>query len=111
MNVRRILAAVLFFTALVVVGAGSVAVAASSERQVTEATLQELEHDDAHKSLTADAVKQARAAIERATRMRAAGDRPDRALWACAALATVNAKSSVLAPALAQGGHHRTAGQ
>ena len=74
MNVRRILAAVLFFTALVGVGAGSLAIAASSERQVTEATLQELEHDEAHKSLTADAVKQARAAIERATRMRAAGD-------------------------------------
>ena len=65
------MAAVLFSTALC---AGSVAIAASSERQVTEATLQELEHDEAHKSLTADAVKQARAAIERATRMRAAGD-------------------------------------
>lgn len=50
------------------------AIASGDPRKATETTLDELEHDPAQKALTEDAVKRARAAMERATRMRAAGD-------------------------------------
>ena len=43
-------------------------------RATTEASLTELQRDPASNLATADAVQQARAALERATRMRAAGD-------------------------------------
>lgn len=50
------------------------ALAASGTTDSTDAILTSLERDDAHKALTADAVKRARSAQERATRMRATGD-------------------------------------
>jgi hypothetical protein len=58
---------------LLSVGVG-VALAAPGDRSSTEATLADLEKDPATKELTADAVKKSRAALERATRMRASGD-------------------------------------
>lgn len=48
--------------------------AAPSDRAATEGALAELEKDPATKDSTAEAVKKSRAALERATRMRAAGD-------------------------------------
>jgi len=58
---------------LVGVGVG-VALATQDDRASTEATLAALEKDPAAKDITADAVKKSRDALERATRMRAAGD-------------------------------------
>jgi hypothetical protein len=46
----------------------------ADDRAVAERTLQELERDTAHKDQTADAVQHGREALERANRMRAAGD-------------------------------------
>ena len=57
------------------VGVASLAVAASGDdRSVAESIAADLERDEAHKALTADTVKKARAALERAQRMRASGD-------------------------------------
>jgi hypothetical protein len=54
-----------------------VAVSARGDDRVTaEALLVPIEHDAAHASVTADAVKQARASLERARRMRDATDEP-----------------------------------
>jgi hypothetical protein len=49
-------------------------VAAADDRASTAALLDQLEHDPAHAPLVAGNVKRARAALERATRLRAAGD-------------------------------------
>ncbi len=48
--------------------------ASPNDRATTEAALAELEKDPTTKDTTADAVKKSRDALERATRMRAAGD-------------------------------------
>ena len=54
---------------------GAVALAGNGDDlHVAESVVSELERDEAHKALTADTVKKARAALERARRMRAAGD-------------------------------------
>jgi hypothetical protein len=50
--------------------------ARGDDRATAEAILVPLEHDAAHASITADAIKQARFALERATRMRDANDEP-----------------------------------
>jgi hypothetical protein len=50
--------------------------ARGDERATAEALLAAIEHDTAHATLTADAVKQSRVALERATRMRDANDEP-----------------------------------
>jgi hypothetical protein len=50
------------------------AIARADDRASAIALLDVLEHDDAHRAVTADAVSQARTALERATRMRSAGD-------------------------------------
>jgi hypothetical protein len=50
--------------------------ARGDDRATAEAILAAVERDTAHASLTADAVKQARTALERATRMRDANDEP-----------------------------------
>ncbi len=49
-------------------------VARGDERAVTEARLVDLEKDPAHKAATAEMVRGAREAMERATRLRSAGD-------------------------------------
>ncbi len=59
---------------LTVLGLVVAATAHGDDRATAEALLAPLEHDDAHKSITVDAVKQARDALERATRMRDAND-------------------------------------
>jgi hypothetical protein len=51
-----------------------VAFAAGDDRSAAESAIADLEKDPKTKALTADAVKQARAALERARRMRDAGD-------------------------------------
>lgn len=53
---------------------GSQAFAAADDRSATEAILVELDHDTAHKTMTADAVRRSREALERGTRMRQSGD-------------------------------------
>ena len=53
---------------------GLAAAASGDDRASAEATLQALEQDQAHKMLTADLVRRARAALERASRMQASGD-------------------------------------
>jgi len=50
--------------------------ARGDDRASAEAILAPLEHDAAHATVTADAIKQARLALERATRMRDANDEP-----------------------------------
>lgn len=50
------------------------AVASGDDRSNAETILGVLEHDSAHKALTADLVRRSRAALERATRMQSAGD-------------------------------------
>ncbi len=55
-------------------GALGTSLAAGGSADSTDAVLASLEADPAHKALTADAVRQARSAEERATRMRQAGD-------------------------------------
>jgi len=59
---------------LLLVGAGSVALAAGDEKRATEAMIAAAERDPAHKAVTQDLVKRARDASERAARMRAASD-------------------------------------
>jgi hypothetical protein len=59
-----------------VVGLGIAATAYGDDRATAEAILAPLEHDAAHKAVTADAVKLARDSLERATRMRDANDEP-----------------------------------
>ncbi len=64
-----------FAIALTAAPAAGVALAASPvDRASTEAALSELERDPATKESVADAAKQARLALDRATRMKAAGD-------------------------------------
>jgi hypothetical protein len=60
--------------AAALVGLGVAATAQGDDRATAQAILAPLEHDDAHKAVTADAVKQAKDALERATRMRDAND-------------------------------------
>ncbi len=50
------------------------AAAGSDDRVVAETILKEVEHDEAHKSLAAEAVANAHSALERAARMRSGGD-------------------------------------
>jgi hypothetical protein len=65
----------LAFTVALVLGVASLALAAGGDdTRATEAILSGLEADPAHKAVTQDLVKRSRAALERATRMRAAGD-------------------------------------
>ncbi|MEO7113888.1 MAG: hypothetical protein ABI183_25835 [Polyangiaceae bacterium] len=52
----------------------AISAATEDDRTATERMVSELDHDAAHKTLTADAVAQARKALERALRMRQAGD-------------------------------------
>lgn len=54
--------------------AATFALAAPDERRTTEAILADAERDDAHKNVTQDLTKRSRAAMERAKRMREAGD-------------------------------------
>jgi len=54
--------------------AGIAATATGDDRTSAVAILDVLEHDAAHKTVTAEPVALARAALERATRMRTAGD-------------------------------------
>lgn len=54
--------------------APAIAGAAEDDRAATERMATELDHDAAHKTLTADAVGHARKALERALRMRQSGD-------------------------------------
>jgi hypothetical protein len=57
------------------VGLGiAAATAQGDDRATAEAILAPIEHDAAHKAVTADAVKQARDALEQGTRMRDAND-------------------------------------
>jgi hypothetical protein len=58
------------------VGLGIAATAQGDDRATAEALLAPIEHDAAHLAIAADAVKQARGALERATRMRDANDEP-----------------------------------
>jgi hypothetical protein len=58
------------------VGSAGLALAGPEDRSVAVSILTKLDADAAHKSLTVDASTRARAALERATRMRAAGDEP-----------------------------------
>jgi hypothetical protein len=48
--------------------------AATDDHAATQAIVDQLEHDAAHKAVVADTVAHAKAALERATRMRTAGD-------------------------------------
>lgn len=57
-------------------GSAGLALAGPEDRSVAESILTKLDADAAHKSLTVDASTRARAALERGTRMRAAGDEP-----------------------------------
>lgn len=61
---------------VLVMGVLAPAIFAASEddRTATERMANELDHDSAHKTLTADAVAHARKALERALRMRQSGD-------------------------------------
>jgi hypothetical protein len=59
---------------LVAMLAPVIASATEDDRTATERMATELDHDAAHKTLTADAVAHARKALERALRMRQAGD-------------------------------------
>ena len=71
----------LVLAAVLCVGGASVArVARGDDRTSAAALVEELEHDTAHKADTADLVKRARAAMERATRLRATGDETHAAL-------------------------------
>jgi hypothetical protein len=54
--------------------AAPAAAEADGDHAAAEALVQQLEHDAAHAVVTADAVAAARGALERATRLRAAGD-------------------------------------
>ena len=54
--------------------AGLAAIASGDDRASAGALLDSLQHDVAHQAVTADAVARARDAMERATRMRSAGD-------------------------------------
>jgi hypothetical protein len=56
------------------VGLGIAATAHGDDRATAEALLAPIEHDATHLAIAADAVKQARAALEQATRMRDAND-------------------------------------
>jgi hypothetical protein len=58
------------------VGLGVAATARGDDRATAEALLSPIEHDPARLAIAADAVKQARASLERATRMRDANDEP-----------------------------------
>jgi len=53
---------------------GAAIAARGDDRSAAEALLSNLEHDPAHKTLTASLVKRSRDALERATRMQAAQD-------------------------------------
>jgi tRNA A37 threonylcarbamoyltransferase TsaD len=53
---------------------GTFALAAGESQRMTEQILGELERDDAKRAITQDLVKRARAATERAAKMRSAGD-------------------------------------
>src|ERR1700677_2098398 len=53
---------------------GSVAAQTADDHAAAEALVQALEHDTAHTVVTADAVSAAKGALERATRLRSAGD-------------------------------------
>lgn len=52
----------------------AISAATEDDRAATERMVSELDHDAAHKTLTADAVAHARKALERALRMRQSGD-------------------------------------
>jgi hypothetical protein len=58
----------------VVFAASAARVALGDDRGATGALVEVLDHDALHKAATAELVRRARAAIERATRLRAAGD-------------------------------------
>jgi hypothetical protein len=59
------------------VGAGGVTTLALGEdRATTASTIDELEHDAVHRDAIAANLKRAKEAVERATRLRAAGDEP-----------------------------------
>jgi hypothetical protein len=64
----------LLVLAMALAALGLAAAASGDDRTNAEATLQTLEQDQAHKTLTADLVRRGRAALERATRMQASGD-------------------------------------
>jgi hypothetical protein len=70
---RRALGAVGMVAAGLVL-AGSAAAQTADEHAAAEALVQTLEHDTAHTVVTADAVAAAKGALERATRLRSAGD-------------------------------------
>jgi hypothetical protein len=60
----------------IAIGFAVAATARGDDQATAEALLLPIEHDAAHASITADAAKQARASLERATRMRDANDEP-----------------------------------
>lgn len=76
---KRFLSAALatLMLAAVALPLAAVALAAGNDdRAAAETLASQLEHDDAHKALITDSLARARAALERGTRMRAAGDEP-----------------------------------
>jgi hypothetical protein len=74
MNRSRLRA--LGITLSILVGLVLAATARGDDRTVAESLLVPIERDAAHASVTADAVKQARASLERGRRMRDANDEP-----------------------------------
>jgi hypothetical protein len=74
MAIRRTLAALCVVCAVTAAAAFQASQARGDDRAATESMLQEAERDPARKAATADVVKRAREALERATRLRSAGD-------------------------------------
>jgi hypothetical protein len=72
----RILGVALAAASAFALAIGLASTARGDDRATAEAILAPLEHDAAHASLLSDSIKQARFALERATRMRDANDEP-----------------------------------
>jgi hypothetical protein len=74
-GIPRVRKSVALFLLACALGAAPLALAgAADDRAVAEAILAELDRDEAHKALVAQTVAKAKDALERARRMRAAGD-------------------------------------